>query len=237
MNRKARNSNRRAALHRGVSSRPMSAAHTKSSTTRAAMPAGPHRLRIIGGRWRGTRLNFPDIAAIRPTPDRVRETLFNWLQQEVVNAHCLDLFAGSGALGLEALSRGAASAVFVDQEASVAKYLRDTLARLQCASGEVIRGNALEVLRQPHTPFNLVFLDPPFALAESGTLLSTLLQQLQAPGQLQPGAWVYLECPAMLSAPDQWSFWPIGWRLHRSKQAGQVGYHLAQYSPQPASTP
>jgi 16S rRNA (guanine966-N2)-methyltransferase len=168
------------------------------------------------------------VAAIRPTPDRVRETLFNWLQQSVVDARCLDLFAGSGALGLEALSRGARSAVFVDQSAVVARYLRETLTRLQCADGETHSGDALGYLQRVQQPFDLVFLDPPFAAAESGALLKELFIALEQPGRLSRDAWIYLECPASLGAPSSWGHWPAHWQLHRSKQAGQVGYHLAR---------
>ncbi len=190
--------------------------------------SGANRLRIIGGRWRGTRLNFPEIEAIRPTPDRVRETLFNWLQQDVVGAQCLDLFAGSGALGFEALSRGAQSVVFVDQEPQIARYLRDTLARLKCTDAEVYGRDAHIYLQQAGPVFDLVFIDPPFALAESTDLLARLFEQLETHSRLQGHAWIYLECPASLGSPVTWPYWPARWRLHRSKQAGQVGYHLAQ---------
>jgi 16S rRNA (guanine966-N2)-methyltransferase len=195
-----------------------------------AQPAasGANRLRIIGGRWRGTRLQFPPVAAIRPTPDRVRETLFNWLQQAVIGARCLDLFAGSGALGLEALSRGAKSAVFVDQSAQVVRYLRDTLARLQCVNAAVHSGDARAFLQQAQQPYDLVFLDPPFAANGSGSLLTDLFVDLEKDGRLNPEAWIYLECPAGLGSPTTWRSWPTHWQLHRSKQAGQVGYHLAR---------
>lgn len=192
---------------------------------------GVNRLRIIGGRWRGTRLNFPDVAAIRPTPDRVRETLFNWLQQDVVGAQCLDLFAGSGALGLEALSRGAQSVVFVDQEPQIARYLRDTLVRLKCTDAEVHSRDAHAYLQQAGPVFDLVFLDPPFAPAAATDLLARLFQQLEAQGRLQAQAWIYLECPASLGAPTSWPYWPSRWQLYRSKQTGQVGYHLARRTP------
>ncbi len=198
--------------------------------------AGAHRLRIIGGRWRGTRLNFPEVAAIRPTPDRVRETLFNWLQQAVVGARCLDLFAGSGALGLEALSRGAQSAVFVDQSAQIGRYLRETLARLQCVAGEVHSGDARVYLKQMREPVDVVFLDPPFAAAESGSLLADLFVDLEQPGRLNRDAWIYVECPASLGPPATWPSWPAHWQLHRSKQAGQVGYHLARRTTPTIST-
>jgi len=197
-----------------------------------ATASGPQQVRIIGGRWRGTRLNFPAVSAIRPTPDRVRETLFNWLQPAVAGARCLDLFAGSGALGLEALSRGAKSAVFVDQSPQVAQYLRETLTRLQCMDGEVHTRDARTYLKSPQQPvdlaFDLVFLDPPFSATESGALLTELFAELEQPGRLRADAWIYLECPAGIGAPTSWAHWPRNWQLHRSKQAGQVGYHLAR---------
>ena len=192
-----------------------------------------HRLRIIGGQWRGTKLQFPDHAAIRPTPDRVRETLFNWLQHEIVGAHCLDLFAGSGALGLEALSRGAQSVVFVDREPIIGRYLRETLTRLNCTQGEVMTLDALGYLTQARQPFTGVFLDPPFAIAESSDLFARLLHQLNTPGRMTPTAWLYLECPSTLGSPTAWTYWPAEWRLHRSEQAGQVGYHLARRTSTP----
>ena len=200
-----------------------------------AEPSSANRLRIIGGRWRNTRLNFPAVSAIRPTPDRVRETLFNWLQNDVIGARCLDLFAGSGALGLEALSRGAQSVVFVDQEPQIARYLRDTLARLQCSSADVFSMDAQTYLRDTTQQFDLLFLDPPFALTTSADWLTGLFARLQARNCLSATAWIYLECPASLGSPVSWDHWPTRWRLHRSKQTGQVGYHLARHNPSDAS--
>lgn len=208
--------------------------NTSKAKPDSAQPtaSGANRLRIIGGRWRGTRLQFPAVAAIRPTPDRVRETLFNWLQQAVVGGRCLDLFAGSGALGLEALSRGAKFAVFVDQSPQVARYLRETLARLQCADAEVHSGDARAYLthlkNEVQQPFDVIFLDPPFAATESSSLLTDLFAELERPGRITGDAWIYLECPAGLGAPNTWAHWPAHWQLYRSKQAGQVGYHLAR---------
>jgi len=126
-------------------------------------PAGRNSVRIIGGAWRGRRVSFPDSPGLRPTPDRIRETLFNWLQHSVANARCLDLFAGSGALGLEALSRGAAELVFVEQAVAVARMLREQLARLEASTrGQVAEMGVARFLRTPAAPFDLVFLDPPF---------------------------------------------------------------------------
>ncbi|MFZ5492136.1 MAG: 16S rRNA (guanine(966)-N(2))-methyltransferase RsmD [Pseudomonadota bacterium] len=182
------------------------------------MTAGRNEVRIIAGRWRGRRLRFPAEAGIRPTPDRVRETLFNWLQADIGGARCLDLFAGSGALGLEALSRGADSVVLVDRDARVVAYLRDTLKALDAAGGEVRQGEADAFLRSAGRRFDLVFLDPPFAHHALATLLATLAGS----GQLAPGALVYIEHAVRDGAPPL----PPGFAVWRSKRAGEVGYHL-----------
>lgn len=204
----------------------MSGSASNATPPHNAPHAGQYQLRIIGGQWRGTKLNFPKVAAIRPTPDRVRETLFNWLQADVVGSRCLDLFAGSGALGMEALSRGAASATFVDQTPTITRYLRDTLTRLHCTNGDVLQGDALKLLPTLAGPFHLVFLDPPFAAAADTPLLTQLFTALTHSGLLSERAWVYLECPSALGSPDTVAGWPATWQLHRSKTAGQVGYHL-----------
>ncbi len=189
----------------------------------------PHELRIIGGQWRGRRWQFPANDALRPTPDRVRETLFNWLAPRIQQAACLDLFAGSGALGLEALSRGAGRVVFVEQDAATAQSLQQRIADWQgsqatVGSARVERGDALRwigVARPPgHAPFDIVFLDPPFAAG----LLPRCCALLAAQGWLADGALVYVECPARDPLPPL----PEGWQWLRSKAAGEVGYHLAQ---------
>lgn len=191
-------------------------------------PSGNNRLRIIGGQWRGTKLIFPDVFAIRPTPDRVRETLFNWLQMEIVASRCLDLFAGSGALGLEALSRGASTTTFVDREPKITRYLSETLARLNCSQGTVQTMDAIQYLQQPVTPYDIVFLDPPFAASAGQQLLSQLFNQIETRGWLSPSAHIYIECPSDMGSPDSLSQWPANWLLQKSKHAGQVGYHLAR---------
>jgi 16S rRNA (guanine966-N2)-methyltransferase len=175
-------------------------------------------VRIIAGRWRGRRLRFPDGCDIRPTPDRVRETLFNWLQPNIEGARCLDLFAGSGALGIEALSRGADSAVLVERNPCVATYLQATLAALGASAGEVRKLDAQAFLRSAGQPFDLVFLDPPFAQAA----LEPLLTALAGRGRLAPGALVYIEHAARDGLPAL----PAGLEPWRSKRAGEVGYHL-----------
>ena len=123
-------------------------------------PAG--QIRIIGGQWRGRKLPVPDSPGLRPTTDRVRETLFNWLAPSMVDAHCLDCFAGSGALGLEALSRYAASATLLEMERGVAQTLQQNLATLKATNAKVVNTNTLSFLAQQGTPFNVVFVDPPF---------------------------------------------------------------------------
>lgn len=195
------------------------------------MPTGPgnsrgaqaRTLRIIGGRWRGRKLRFPDQDALRPTPDRVRETLFNWLGPDIAGARCLDLFAGSGALGLEALSRGAARVLFVEQGVAAARDLTATLTEWEGAGGEVRRADALALLAGPAEAFNIVFLDPPFA----SSLLEGAAVRLAQGGWLAPGALIYAEAAARTGLPPL----PPNWRLLKAKQAGEVGYHLLRHEP------
>ncbi len=176
------------------------------------------RLRIIGGSWRGRRLRFPDVEELRPTPDRVRETLFNWLGTRVQDARCLDLFAGSGALGLEALSRGAAEVVFVERNTLVARALRELLTEWGARNAHVERADALAWLDGTARPFDIVFIDPPFA----AELHTEAARRLEARGWLAPGARVYLEAPTRTPLPEL----PRQWQPLKAKQAGEVGYHL-----------
>ena len=178
-----------------------------------------NRIRIIGGQWRSRRLEFPDAPGLRPTPDRVRETLFNWLAPVLPGARCLDVFAGSGALGIEALSRGAAEVVFVEHDPAAVRALRDNLARLKAEGGRVERVEALTWLRQPGTPFEIVFLDPPF----DADLLEPVCAALETGGWLTATAWIYLEAEAGWQPAL-----PVGWTLHREKTAGMVAYRLAR---------
>jgi 16S rRNA (guanine966-N2)-methyltransferase len=150
----------------------------------------------------------------------VRETLFNWLQQQLAGRRCLDLFAGSGALGLEALSRGAAEVVFVDVEPAVTRHLLERLRDFRCERGQVVRSDAARYLEGPAQAFDLIFLDPPFDAA----VLPATCRRIEQGGWLAPGGFVYLECPAADGAPEL----PAGWTLLRSKRAGEVGYHLAR---------
>ncbi len=190
---------------------------SKRPRTNAAAPPG--WLRIIGGTWRSRRLRLPQSAGLRPTPDRVRETVFNWLQPWIAAAECLDLFAGSGAFGLEALSRGAARAVLVEREPAVVSALRANAADLNAIGAEVVPDDAIRYLQRPAQAFDIVFLDPPY---RSG-LLETGCAMLAERGWIKAGGLIYLETPA-----DQEPPMPESWTLLRSKRAGQVGYHLAQ---------
>jgi 16S rRNA (guanine966-N2)-methyltransferase len=178
-------------------------------------------VRIIGGRWHGTRLPVPDRPGLRPTSDRVRETLFNWLAPMLPGARVLDLFAGTGALGLEALSRGAASAVLVEHDRDAAAHLRAACARLQGGdAAQVVQADALAWLHaQPEASFDLAFVDPPFDANLWGGVLPALLPRMRE------GAWLYIEAPATDDAPP-----PEGWRLHREGRTRDVRYALYRRS-------
>ena len=189
--------------------------------TESSASGSRNSVRIIGGGWRGRRVSFPDIPGLRPTPDRVRETLFNWLQERIAGARCLDLFAGSGALGLEALSRGAKELVFVEQAVAAARALQEQLIRFGGqARAQVAEMGAARYLRSVPQAFDIVFLDPPFgrdALAEYVPMLDE--------GQwLKPGSLVYLENEKRAGVPPL----PAHWQVLKSKSAGEVGYHLAR---------
>ncbi len=182
-------------------------------------PAGQARvLRIIGGTWRGRKLRFPPSPGIRPTPDRVRETLFNWLAPRLAGARCLDLFAGSGALGLESLSRGAAHVTFVERDVAAVRELRARLSEWGASGGQVEHVDALHYLRGAGGPFDIVFLDPPF----DSDSLTTAAGLLEAGHWLAPQAAIYVECAARDGLPPL----PATWTVTKAKQAGEVGYHL-----------
>ena len=170
-------------------------------------------VRIIGGRWRSRLIAFADVQGVRPTPDRVRETLFNWLGQTLAGLDCLDLFAGSGALGFEAASRGARSVVMVEKHPEVLESLRGAARGLDASGVRLVHGDALEFLRAPGTRFDVVFVDPPYRLGLAEKALSLL------PTALAPGGRAYVESDAPLEAPP-------GWTTIRQGRAGQVHYHL-----------
>ena len=191
----------------------------RGGTPPAASRAARSRvLRIIGGTWRGRRLRFPPQEQIRPTPDRVRETLFNWLGPRVPGSRCLDLFAGSGALGLEALSRGAAQVTFVETDAVAVQELRARLIEWGAVGAQVEHSEALRFLKKPAQTFEIVFLDPPFA---SG-LLEPACRWLEEQHWLGANALIYVETDARGGLPTL----PETWEVTKAKRAGAVGYHL-----------
>lgn len=195
----------------------MSKRHKQHSTRHRT-----NQLRIIGGTWRGRKLSFPSSEGLRPTPDRVRETAFNWLAPVLPGARCLDIFAGSGALGLEALSRGAAHVDLVDSSSSVASQLRDNLSLLNSSVGRVHHANALQWLQayscRQNPPYDIIFLDPPFRQE----LARDCIRQVDQLSILSPRSWVYLEMAIDEPLPPI----PDHWHLHREKVAGQVCYRL-----------
>jgi 16S rRNA (guanine966-N2)-methyltransferase len=179
-----------------------------------------NQLRIIAGRWRGRKLSFAPVPGLRPTPDRVRETLFNWLDPFIRGARCLDLFAGSGALGIEAASRGAAKIVMVDHDPVVVRTLREQLQRLEFSGAQVVQQDVNSWLAAAAEPYDIVFLDPPFR----ENRLPACIRLLADNGWLAAGARVYIEAEKTCT-PEL----PDSWDLYRSKSAGQVGYHLARH--------
>lgn len=176
-------------------------------------------LRIIGGTWRGRRLDFIETPGLRPTPDRVRETLFNWLGPSLASSACLDLFAGSGALGFEAASRGATEVVMVETNSRVARQLHCQSLLLQAAQISVVQADAFEWLSSNNRIFDIIFLDPPFRRG----LLDKALRLLQQDRAVTVGSRVYMETESHLSSLKL----PEGWNCLRSKQAGRVSFRLA----------
>ena len=189
-----------------------------TATRRAAAHGGRNRVRIIGGEWRSRILTFPPAAALRPTPDRVRETLFNWLGQRLDGLACLDLFAGSGALGFEALSRGAARVVMVEQDRAVGRALEASAALLGATGAEIVHAESMRWLAACRETFDVVFLDPPYASDLAARSLELLT------GRMRPGGRVYAESASALQAPAPW-------RVHREDRAGAVRYALFELAP------
>jgi len=180
----------------------------------------PGRLRIVAGKWRSRLLDIADVPGLRPTSERIRETLFNWLSMRIYGARCLDLFAGTGALGLEALSRGAAEAVFVEQSARAVRTLQGNISRLEADGAEVVQADAFAWLETAPAAFDIVFLDPPFA-ADSLDELCRLLEQRDV---LASDALVYIEQDRSRSEIEL----PEHWQLLKNKTAGNVRYMLAR---------
>lgn len=180
--------------------------------------SGRNRVRIIGGKWRSRLVSFPPAAQLRPTPDRVRETLFNWLGQRLDGLACLDLFAGSGALGFEASSRGARRVVMVENGGDVVKALLESARILGAQGVEVVASDALAYLGRVREKFDVVFVDPPFASDLAMRAIALL------PGALDEGARVYVESGAALALPPSW-------RAVREDRAGAVRYALYELTP------
>lgn len=179
-----------------------------------------NKLRIIGGNWRSRCITIVDAPGLRPTPSRVRETVFNWLQNDIIGSRCLDLYAGSGALGFEAASRGAKSVVQVENNALVCRALKDNAIKLAADQIKVVQMEVFRYLAGDAEAFDVVFIDPPFAM---GLAVQTC-QWLEAKGWLSKHAKVYVEAESTLKLNGI----PENWRQLKSKDAGEVGYHLFQ---------
>lgn len=181
----------------------------------------PGRLRIVAGNWRSRLLQIADVPGLRPTSERVRETLFNWLANDIHGARCLDLCAGTGALGLEALSRGAAHATFVEKSPIATQALESNIELLETANARVVNDDARRFIGEYNgEPFDIAFLDPPFA----EDMLEELCRLLEAGGALADKALVYLEMDAKQAPPQM----PDGWTTTKDKKAGNVRYLLVR---------
>jgi 16S rRNA (guanine(966)-N(2))-methyltransferase RsmD len=183
-------------------------------------PTALNAVRIVGGEWRSRRIRFAPRAGVRPTPGRVRETLFNWLGQDLTGLSCLDLFAGSGALGFEAASRGAARVVMVERDRAAYAALEANRDALGARQVELVRGDALEFLRRARSEYEVVFLDPPFATDYLSRVMPVL------PPALKPEARVYCESPADIDLP-------AGWSVLKRGRAGHVTYQLVTWNESP----
>ncbi|WP_373079871.1 16S rRNA (guanine(966)-N(2))-methyltransferase RsmD [Zhongshania sp.] len=181
-------------------------------------------LRIIGGQWRSRKLHFEGTAGLRPTSDRIRETLFNWLNPTIHGARCLDLFAGSGALGLEALSRYAAHCDFIDTDRNSCQEIRQQLENLRCPHATVHCKDALAFLNKSAQSYNIIFLDPPFHM----DLLAPVITAL-ASHALKPNTQIYIETANDEALPAL----PANWQIDKEKKAGQVIYRLISVAEEP----
>ena len=184
------------------------------------MTARRNTFRVIGGQWRSRRLSFPEQPGLRPTPDRVRETVFNWLMPVIEGSRCLDLYAGSGALGLEALSRGARTVTFVDESADVMAQLKQNLQLLNVDTARLVQMDVRNFLSQTADVVDIVFADAPYHRG----LLSETFSLLDTNAWLASESWVYFEHARDEEMPSL----PESWKLLKSKTAGQVAYHLAR---------
>ena len=190
---------------------------------KAAVTKQSHEVRIIGGQWKRSKLAVADKPGLRPTPDRVRETLFNWLGQDLTGWRCIDAFAGTGALGFEAASRGAREVLLVEQDTALVAQLKRVQLQLQASATQIVRGDGVAALRQlAAASMDAVFLDPPF---DSVLFEPALLAAARA---LAPDGFVYLEAPILWT---QAQFEPIGLTLYRHLRAGAVHAHLLRRLP------
>jgi 16S rRNA (guanine966-N2)-methyltransferase len=200
----------------------------KSNPKPRSLAAAPQEVRIIGGQWKRTPLPVADVPGLRPTPSRVRETLFNWLGQNLQGWRCMDAFAGTGALGFEAASRGASEVVLIEQHPELVNNLKRLATRLQATQMRVERGDALAALAQrAGQQWDLVFLDPPFAQGENDPLFRQALAAARAAVHPERGL-VYLESPRAWTEAD---LRPLGWVTLRHGQAGVVHHALLQAGP------
>ncbi|WP_404471694.1 16S rRNA (guanine(966)-N(2))-methyltransferase RsmD [Vreelandella venusta] len=195
---------------------------SRPSTPRRGSAKPPGKLRIIGGDFRRRQLPVLDHPGLRPTPDRVRETLFNWLGQALYGKQVLDLFAGTGALGIESLSRGAAQVTFVERDIHVAALIRENLATLKTTQGTVVTADAQTFVKTPGQPMDVVFLDPPFHQG----LAAPCYAALESGGWLASDAMIYLETEQSLDPAV-----PANWQLYRETQAGESIARLYQRLP------
>jgi 16S rRNA (guanine(966)-N(2))-methyltransferase RsmD len=196
----------------------------RSKSSGGARPAAsaPGVVRIIGGEWKRSKLAVAAAPGLRPTPDRVRETLFNWLGQDLSGLRCLDAFAGSGALGFEAASRGATEVLLIEQAPALVASLRDNATRLQASQITVQRGDALSLMRQrAGQAWDVVFLDPPFGDGQNEALFRDALKA--ARDLVSPNGSLYLEAPRVWADAE---LAELGWRVLRQGRAGQVAFHL-----------
>ncbi|MFQ1654730.1 16S rRNA (guanine(966)-N(2))-methyltransferase RsmD [Aeromonas veronii] len=192
---------------------------SRSNPSKSPAPQGKSGfVRIISGQWRGRKLPVKDVEGLRPTTDRVKETIFNWLAPHIRGTRCLDLFAGSGGLGLEALSRYAEQVTLIEMDKGAADQIKKNLTVLGSSQGQVIQSDAVSWLQGPATPFDLVFLDPPFRRE----LLPQVCEMLEQRGWLAPDALIYLEREKEMADLAL----PASWQLLKDKQAGQVCYQL-----------
>ena len=173
-------------------------------------------VRIVGGQYRGKKIPFPDSEGLRPTPDRVRETVFNWLMHDIRDAHCLDAFAGSGAMGFEAFSRGASEVCLIEQSHTVFANLQSIISGFNSPRLTAIHTDAIEFIRQTKRSFDIIFLDPPF----TSNLLPTYLNEISQSTLLNPGGLVYIESSSQIDIPQSI------WKTLKYKKAGQVFYGL-----------